>query len=83
MPIKVIVRPAGAHTHKYKFSGHRSINFIKPGPPASQKPIRVSIHSIPIGQVSTSEAAFFSLSEGPRGLGLQVSGPLRIQAFDI
>ena len=71
--IKVIVRRAGAHTRKYKFSGLRSINFIKPGPPVSQKPI---------DHINTSEAASFRISEGPRGLGLQVYGPLRIQPFE-
>ena len=87
MPIEVIARPADAYTRKNKISGLSGTYFLKSGPPASliasQKPIRVNIYCIPIDKVNTSEAAFFSLSKGPRGLGLQIYGPLRIQAFDI
>jgi hypothetical protein len=87
MPIGLAVSPVDAHSRKNKIPDVKHTNLVNFGCPASPKgphwAIRVNKQYVPINQVSVSEAAFFSLSEGPRGLGLQVYESLRIRASDI
>jgi hypothetical protein len=70
---------------KKNISGVGTTNSVKFGPLAPPKAPQMAIvinkQCVPINRVSCVGPGFFSLSEDPRGIGLQVYESIRIQAL--